>query len=197
MQVEPVKAAERWTEERIMALTRAELIRLWSECPAVQLAELDGEYRGLVPNAGNEKAQKAYASVLFDDSSDLGYWLGKAFVPLGDGTGDGYNRWRRPGGKVERYMRFATRMGNSLIDGKPALMMYYGAYRHRFVPPGKTNTLTDEIRKLADGVYLGLATTLRKDGARSTPDHFVLMGPTGKYIGVDDPAEELIESAQR
>ncbi|MDD9972133.1 MAG: hypothetical protein OXR73_38155 [Myxococcales bacterium] len=185
-------AAVEWTEDRIMALTRAELVRLWTACPAVEMAELDGEYKGLVPNKGNKRAEEAYAKVLFDENSPRGYWLGKAFAPRSSSKGDGYNRWRRPDGSVDRYMRFATEMGTSLIDGKPALLMYYGAYRHRFVPEGKSNTLIDEIRKLADGVYLGLATTEATDGSRTTPDHFVLLGPTGRYIGVDDPAEELI-----
>ena len=88
---------------------------------------------------------------MYNEEGPLGYWLGKAYMPLSKTKGDGYNCWRRPGGKVDRYMRFATEMGTSLIDGKPSLIMYYGAYRHRFIPEDKENTLVDEIRKLADG----------------------------------------------
>ncbi len=188
-----VKGAEatEWTEEKIMALTRDEVIELWRKCPAVDMDELDGEYKGLIPNAGNEAAQKATAAVMYDEDSFTGYWLGKAFKPLGPTSGDGYNRYRRPGGKIERYMRFATKMGTSLIDGKPSLMMYYGTYHLRLLPKGVENTLTDEIRKLADGVYLGMGTTKKPNGERSMPGHFVLMGPVGEWVGVDPGNEEL------
>ncbi len=88
-------------------------------------------------------------------------------------------------------MRFSTEMGTSLIDGKPSLMMYYGAYHLRLLPPGTENTLTDEIRKLADGIFLGMATVKLPNGTRSQPGHFVLVGPIGEYRHADNPAEEL------
>ncbi|MEE8397973.1 MAG: hypothetical protein V3S89_03130, partial [Desulfobacterales bacterium] len=161
-------------------------------CPAVEMAELCGEYKGLIPNAGDEEAQKASAKHMYNEDGPLGYWLGKAYSPLSHSKGDGCNRWRRPGGNVERYMRFSTEMGTSLIDGKPALMMYYGAYRHRFVAEGTENKLVDEIRKLADGIYLGVGTSEMPDGTRTPPGHFALVGPDEKWLGVDDFSEELI-----
>ena len=42
-----------------------------------------------------------------------------------------------------------------------------------------------------DGVYLGVGTVRLPDGSRSAPGHFALMGPVGKWVGVDDFAEEL------
>ncbi len=183
---------EEWTEEKIMSLTRDEVLELWGKCPAVDMAELYGEFNGLIPNAGNEVAQKATAKVMYNEEGPLGYWLGKAYTPLSHTSGDGYNRWRRPGGNVDRDMRFSTEIGDSLIDGKPALMMYYGAYHHQFIPEGQENTLVDEIRKLADGFYLGVGTTETKDGSRSAPGHFVLVGPVGKYLAPDDATKELI-----
>lgn len=192
MAVAKLKTEENWTEEKVLALTRDEVLELWGECPAVEMAELYGEYKGLIPNAGNEEAQKQSAKVMYNEDGPLGYWLGKAYTPLSHSKGDGYNCWRRPGGKVDRYMRFSTEMGTSLIDGKPALMMYYGAYRHQFVPEGQENKLVDEIRKLADGVYLGVGTSEMPDGARTPPGHFALIGPVGKYLASDDATEELI-----
>jgi hypothetical protein len=195
-----LKAKVEWSKEEVLALTREDVLKLWGECPAVEMAELCGEYTGLVPNAGDEKAQKRTAAVMYDSS--LGYWLGKAFCPLSHTRGDGYNSYRQPDGTVNRFMRFATEMGTSLIDGKPALMMYYGAYRPTFaypsrlkgplsLPEGSESSLTDEIRKLADGVYLGVGSVKMPDGARSEPGHFVLMGPVGQWIGADDLTDEL------
>ena len=192
MAVAKLKAEDTWTEEKVLALTRDEVLELWGECPVVEMAELCGEYKGLVPNAGDEEAQKRTAEVMYNEEGPLGYWLGKAYFPLSHTKGDGYNCWRRPGGEVDRYMRFGTEIGKSLIDGKPALIMYYGAYRHKFIPEGKENTLVDEIRKLADGVYLGVGTSEMPDGTRTPPGHFALIGPTGKYLSADDAKKELI-----
>jgi len=184
---------EDWTEERIMTLNRGEILRMWGEAPAVEMAELCGEYRGLIPNAGDVEQQKIAARIMYNLDSPQGYWLGKAYCPLSHTRGDGYNRYRRPDGSIHRFMRFSTEMGTSLIDGKPALMMYYGAYQLQppVVPEGTENTLVDEIRKLTDGVYLGVGTIGLPDGKRTDPGHFVLAGPVGQWVGVDDYREEL------
>jgi hypothetical protein len=186
-----LKTEEDWTEEKVMALTREEVLEMWGNAPAVEMAELCGEYNGLIPNAGDPERQKSTAAVMYNLDGPQGYWLGKAFSPLSHTKGDGYNRYRRPDGTIHRFMRFATEMGTSLIDGKPALMMYYGAYQLKMLPDGMENTLIDEIRKLADGVYLGVGTAGLPDGKRSEPGHFVLMGPVGQWVGVDDYREEL------
>jgi len=186
-----IAKTEKWTVEKLMKLTREEVLELWGQCPAADMAELDGEYTGLIPNGDNEEIIKRTAAVMYNEEGPLGYWLGKAYKSLGATIGDGYNSWRRPGGKVERYMRFATEMGTSLIDGKPSLMMYYGAYRHRFVPEDKENTLTDEIRKLDDGLYLGVGTSQMPDGTRTLPGHFALAGPVGPWVGPDTGNAEL------
>ena len=181
---------EIWTRERVLGLSREELVALWSAAPAVDMAELNGEYEGLVPNAGDPEAEARVAEVMYNENSAIGYWLGKAYTPLTATTGDGYNRWRRPGGNVERNIRFGTEMGPSLIDGKPALLMYYGAYVRADGSQPRSD-LVDEIRKLADGVYLGMGTTKESDGSRSQPGHFAMVGPVGPYVGVDDPDAEI------
>lgn len=189
---------EEWTEEKLLALTREEVLELWGQAPAVEMAELCGEYKGLIPNAGGHPGTKLNIERMFDAKSPNGCWMGKAFCPLSHSKGDGYNRYRRLDGTIRRFIRFGTEMGTSLIDGKPALMMYYGAYQLKSIPAGQENTLVDEIRKLADGVYLGAGTMVLPEGheysdgkGRSIPGHFVLLGPVGQWIGVDDYAEEL------
>ena len=183
---------KKWTRENIMELNREQIFELWKQCPAAEMTELVGEFDGLIPNAGDEERQRRTAEIMYNENSPQGYWLGKAYWPLSKTKGDGYNRYRRPGGRIECYMRFATEMGMSLIDGKPSLMMYYGAYHLRLLPEDMENTLTDEIRKLADGIYLGMGTVRMPDGSRSEPGHFVLVGPVGEYRRADNPTEELI-----
>lgn len=193
-----VKTEGEWTEGKILALTREEVLEMWGQAPAVEMSELCGEYKGLIPNAGNHDGTNLNIQNMFNEKGPLGYWLGKAFSPLSHTKGDGYNRYRRLDGTIHRFMRFGTEMGNSLIDGKPALMMYYGNYQLKSLPKDMENTLVDEIRKLADGVYLGAGTLVMPVGSewsdgkgRSIPGHFVLMGPVSKWIGVDDYREEL------
>jgi len=184
-------ATKKWTRENIMELNYQQVFDLWKKCPAVEMTELVGEFDGLIPNAGDPERQKGANALMYDENSRTGYWLGKAFWPISKTKGDGYNRYHRPGGKIENYMRFGTEMGKSLIDGKPSLIMHYGDYRLRWIPMGEENTLTDEIRKLADGIYLGMGTRRMPDGSRSAPGHFVLVGPIGEYRHADNPTEEL------
>jgi len=171
----PLSTSGEWSMERLLALSYDEVLALWKTLPAVDMAELNGHYQGIVPNGGDSERQKGLADFMYNEGSDRGYWLGKAYKPLTATTGEGYNRWRFAGGKIVRNLRFGTVMGKSLIDGRPAYIMNYGDFND--------TTLIDEIRKLDDYVYLGMGTTETEDGKRSTPGHFALVGPTDEWIG--------------
>ncbi len=172
---------ETWSVEKLLALSRDEIVALWKGLDPPEFTELDGHYMGLVPNAGDPVTQKATGSFMYNENSLIGYWLGKAYKPTTATEGEGYNRWRKPGGKVVRNMQFSTDMGKSLIDGKPSFMMYYGAYN-------PASTLIDELRKLDDYIYIGMGTTELEDGKRSAPGHFILVGPTDSWVGPDEDA---------
>ncbi|HMN43759.1 MAG TPA: hypothetical protein PKE27_04270 [Povalibacter sp.] len=171
----PVGTSGKWTMEKLNALTQEEGIALWRTLPAPTLEEMNGHYTGLGPGADDPAYQKGYADYMFNEKSVRGYWLGKAFHPLTASTGEGYNRWRFPGGRIERNLRMATSVRPSIIDGKPAYVLDYGAFN-------KT-TLFDELRKLEDGIYIGTATVARPDGTRSKLDMFILVGPTDEWVG--------------
>lgn len=94
-----ITRAQEWTTEKVMQLTRDQVLELWGDCPSAEMTELVGEFTGLVPNAGDEEARKRTAEVMYDENSRLGYWLGKAYMPLSKTRCDGYNRWRRPDGR--------------------------------------------------------------------------------------------------
>ena len=170
---------ETWSVEKLLALTKDEVVALWKTLDPPDFKELDGHYMGLIPNAGDTAVQKGTGDFMYNENSDIGYWLGKAYKPTSATEGEGYNRWRKPGGKVVRNMQFATGMGKSLIDGKPSYMMYYGAYN-------KETTLTDELRRLDDYIYIGMGTVELPDGKRSDPGHFILTGPTDSWVGADE-----------
>ena len=175
----PLSPNDNWDLVKVLSLSSQQVRELWNHAPAAPMSELNGHYMGLVPNHGDAQAQLSLEAFMYDENSPRGYWLGKAYKPTSATEGIGYNRWRLPGGKVVRNLRFATRMGESLIDGKPALLMYYGTYN-------PDTTLVDEIRKLNQYVYLGLGSTATEDGGRSEPGHFILVGPTDEWVGVSD-----------
>lgn len=56
---------------------------------------------------------------------------------------------------VVRTMRFAGEVGKSFIDGRPALMRYYS----EFLSHNKDNGMTNEVRKLKDGLFVGIIST--------------------------------------
>lgn len=171
----PVGTSGRWTLEKLLALTPEEGIALWHTLPAPTLDEMDGHYMGLGPHGTDLDYQKGYAAYMFSETSPRGYWLGKAFHPVSATEGEGYNRWRFPGGKVERNLRMKTRLADSIIDGKPCYVLDYGAVYEM--------TLYDELRRLEHGVYFGTATTEKKEGGRTDLSFFVLVGPTDEWVG--------------
>lgn len=177
----PLGTSGHWSLEKLLSLTQAEGIALWRDLPAVDMAEMNGHFMGLGPDANDVEYQARYAKYMFNEASTRGYWLGKAFKPITATKGEGYNRWRMQDGKVVRNLRMETRMGVSLVDGKPAYLLDYNVFNPKM-------TLIDEIRKLDDFIYLGVATYVQKDGTRSAPDFFILTGPTDSWVGPDADA---------
>lgn len=176
----PVGASGVWTLEKLLSLTQREQETLWRQLPAPELKEMNGHYMGIGPMADKPDVQKGYAAFMYDEKSVRGAWQGKAFRPLNGATGEGYNRWRFPGGRIERNLRMATRIDNSILDGKPAYILDYPAFNQ--------TTLVDEVRKLDDGIYLGAATVAVANGptgagTRGRIDMFVLIGPTDEWVG--------------
>jgi hypothetical protein len=174
----PLGPSGKWTLEKVLALTPEEAVALWHAAPSPTLQEMNGHYMGLGANGDNPERQAGFAKSMLNESSRLGYWLGKAFRPVTATEGEGYNRWRYPGGKIVHNQCMKTRVGPSIIDGNPCYQIDYHA-----VNPN--STLFDEIRRLDDGVYLGTATTELKGGGRPTKlnSAFLLLGPYDRWVG--------------
>jgi len=178
-------------------MSREAALELWKTLPAPAPDEVHGEYTGHVHDGGDLAVREAKNAFFFD--SPCGYWLGKAYKPgTGDedgGRGEGYNIFREADGAVRRYRRFATEIGPSILAGRPALIMYYSAFRNY---AGEMD-LIDEIRRLDDGVYLCVYTgtesvegfsTVLPGRARSEPELFALTAPVKPWVGPDDPHKE-------
>lgn len=201
--------------EQFLALPGEQYVEAWKTLPAPAFAEMDGEFSGQFPPNYNELHKQWQAENLFNENGPRGYWLGKAYKPLGQSTGEGYNVWRMPDGRVERRVRFGTHLGVSRVDGRPALLMTYASFNRAYTVDTDT---VDEIRKLADGVFVGIGThraSALLDPAQqrmigvfesygfkladsyelhertpALPAVFVLTGPVEKCLGPDDPDAE-------
>lgn len=182
---------ELWTLERLRSLTEPELIEIWRGLPVPTVEEMNGEFQGALP------VPMSITHAEFHKVNGPGEWIGKAYTPTpyGEHDGQGHNIFFTPE-KVHRSLRFAWDIGPSLIDGRPALMMYYSVFQHMVTE----FELIDEIRKVEDGLYVciahtGVATDLfgpLLENGRSSPTAFALRGPFGPWKGADDLALEEI-----
>ncbi|MFR9774057.1 hypothetical protein [Nocardia sp. SC052] len=176
-------AAETWTVERLLALTQQELALLFAALDSPDRGELDGEYVGHIPFLGlEEQAERTVRAMMCDERSELGFWLGKAFFPAPAGIGQGYNIWRKAGGQMVRHLQFGTHFGESRADQRAALVMTYGTFDNIAANIG----LVDEVRRVTPGLYLGAGTIEQADGSIQIFGYFVLAGPNGAWVGVDD-----------
>lgn len=174
LQQTPAGVSGQWSLEKLLALTQPEGMSLWRSLPAVPMKEMKGHYMGLIPCADDPPRQKFYADTTFNRGA---YWMGKAFKPISETTGEGYNRLRMTSGEIIRKGRYATRIDRSPIDGKPSYIIDFGAFNN-----GST---IDELRKLEDFIYLGASSHPAENGQRSEPIFFVLIGPTDDWVGPD------------
>jgi hypothetical protein len=179
-------STEVYTLEWLRHNTNDDLVELWHTLDAPTLEEMDGEYQGhmIYPlSILHAKIRKVEGP---------GEWFGKAFspTPTGKYPGQGYNMWF-DGKRLVRTMRFAGEINKSLIDGRPALMGYYA----QFLSHNKANGMTNEVRKLKDGLFLGIISTAvdhaywgrvdTKTG-RGKPHAWIMRGPIAPWRGVDD-----------
>lgn len=177
---------QRMALDSLLSRPERKMIELWKTLPAPELAELNGEYSGLRTLIDvDEKTWRNAHQTLWNPSGSTGFWLGKGFRATTATTGEGYNCWARVGGRIHRYMRFATHLGMS-SDGKPSLIMKYSAFK---TGVGAVD-LTDEIRKYEHDIYIGIATRRGRNDERTRPTAFVLAGSGAPFRGVDDENAE-------
>ncbi|MFE9789795.1 hypothetical protein ACFYO7_30920 [Nocardia salmonicida] len=149
------------------------LLALFTTLEAPTIAEIDGEYTAALlaqPNLFAAVTGKVAVA------NPLGPWLCKAFRPVDENSGRGYNTFGEFGQVRQRYpMR--TLLAPSRYDGAPAYTLVYRAYTSMC---GSIN-MVDEVRRAASGVYLGMGTWGFTAAQRRVPRPFVLTGPVGSY----------------
>jgi len=174
-----IGAVTEWTVEKLAALPLAEVTGLFFTLRAPPFREMDGEYEaGLLDHGGalaNAISRFSTSSVLLN-----GQWLCKAFTPEEKKQGHGYNSFRKFGKTLRKY-RMKTSIAKSRYDGKPVFQLYYPEYRHSLA----RMNMVDEVRKISDGLYLGVGTWGFTERRRMVPLPFTHSGPIGPFVGPD------------
>ncbi|HOO91398.1 MAG TPA: hypothetical protein PLA74_11300 [Syntrophales bacterium] len=190
--------------EDVMKLNRKQLMDLFFQLDAPRMSEMCGEYRAALLDSGyiiNMFLAGLYLHFTWGD------WQHKAFEPLGETHGHGYNtfitmqsklyenyfvavfmkvmsiagslfRLNNPR-RMARIMLNKTSIVSSVFDGRPAFQLRYRDYNTFF-----TSTMTDEVRKINDTLFLGIGRLTITLG-KFNPMPFVLIGPPDPWIGPD------------
>lgn len=166
-----------WTPSTLHAMHFKQLMALFAELPAPTVAEMDGEF------AAELLAQPSLVAhyigqLTVNNPLMPGRWLCKAFQPTSADRGQGYNRFNQLGRSVRRYP-MQTLLAPSRFDGRPAYTLVYAAFDSMC----GTIHMVDEVRRVRQGLYLGLGTWGFTDRQRRVPLPFVLSGPTAPYAG--------------
>jgi hypothetical protein len=190
--------------EDLMKLNRKQLMELFFMLDAPAMSEMRGEYRAALLDSGyiiNMFLAKLYLHCTWGD------WQHKAFEPLGEKHGHGYNTFITTQSKLyenyfvavfmkmvsivcslfrlynsqrmARIMLNKTSIVSSVFDGRPSFQLSYRVYNTFF-----TNTMTDEVRKINDKLFLGIG-RLTVTFGKFNPMPFVLIGPPDPWTGPD------------
>lgn len=204
------KDREAITIEDLIKLNRQQLVAIFHQLVSPEVSEMGGEYRAMLLDSGN--AVNRFLSMLFLYFT-WGMWLHKAFEPLSDRHGHGYNTFlttlpnvpenvflagaasliclvksafgSSAPQRMVRMMCNKTFIGPSVFDQRTSFHLVYNDYNSFY-----TSTMKDEVRKVNDTLYLGLGRLTITLG-KSNPFPFVLMGPPEPWVGPDEgfPAE--------
>jgi hypothetical protein len=161
----------------VLRLDTAELLMLFQKLEAPGLEEMHGEYPAQLLLQPGAVATVAGQLSLYNPLYP-GMWLAKAFRPVGDGQGRGYNVFRHFGRVVQGYA-MATLVAPSRYDGGPAFQLVYRAFKSYcgFIH------MVDEVRRLDAGQYLGIGTVGFSAAQRQVPRPFLMTGPVAPYRG--------------
>ena len=161
----------------VLRLSAVELLTLFQTLEAPGIEEMHGEFAAETLQQPNVLAT---LSGRYGLNGPLypGKWLSKAFRPVSDRSGRGYNSFMHFGRVVQRFP-MATLIAPSRYDHRPAFQLVYRAYESLF---GALH-MVDEVRRLEAGQYLGIGTFGFTDAQRRRPYPFLLTGPVAPCRG--------------
>jgi hypothetical protein len=162
--------------EKLRKLGTKGLIEVFKTLSAPPVSEMNGEYRGYYFGAGYHPISNILWQVSANWNLLGGKWQGKSFQPVSDNAGYGFNNMKKFGMIVRRWP-MKTGIGPSRYDGRD---VYALNYRYYYSAAGIVN-MQDEIRKVRDGLYLGVGHWRLPVGISMASVWFALSGPVGVF----------------
>lgn len=175
---EQLNAKDRETVQKLIDADRGTLKRYFAELPPAGIFETFGEYDAELLDQGGSFPQwlteKAFGTA--------GSWLGKAFRPLSEHHGEGYNSFGTLDSRQAR-LRMDTYIARSAFASGPSFVL---DYRERNL--GMIQWLVGELRMVNRSILLGMGTfgpraSKLKKLRRVIP--FLLVGPVRSYLGME------------
>ncbi|MFP4476617.1 MAG: hypothetical protein ACLFOY_13755 [Desulfatibacillaceae bacterium] len=160
-------------------MPRRRIMDLWLSLDPPNFEEMDGEYAAHLLDQG-DRFTNIFSNSMLSLPVLHGLWLGKAFTPADGYPGHGYNMFRSMGNVVRKY-RMKTGIVPSRFDSRPCFELHYATYRNLcgFVH------MVDEVRKVGNGLYLGIGTWGFTEKQRNIPLPFLLTGPMTPFSRAD------------
>jgi hypothetical protein len=171
----------------IEKLSRKEKMQLFIAASTPKLTELNGEYKALLLSGGIlGKSSELFTHHVFPTGGITLHtkWIGKAFKPISDSSGEGYNIFEektKSGSKILRLRKIETSIGPSRIakDGKNSFHINYSKHNK-----GTVYSMRDEIRKINNELYIGMG-YMGLGGGSANPAPFALVGKPNPWVGPD------------
>jgi hypothetical protein len=162
----------KYSRQELRRMSHSELVKIFRKLAPPSLEEMDGEYLATALDQSG-RLQNLLASFLVNLP---GLWLGKAFHPISSTEGKGYNFFLTGNG-IRRTLPMGTSVGPSDVTPGPSYHVDYSRFHSGFI----LGSGRDEIRRVAEGLYLGVGrmTYTRAAGRRLHP--FLLEGPTASF----------------
>jgi hypothetical protein len=165
------------TALEIKTMSTASLLELFNTLEAPTIAEMQGEYTATLlrqTTAITSFLGRSFVKIPIG----IGVWKCKAFRQINEEEGQGYNGFESLGKFVQRFPTRTT-IAISRYDQRPVFQLDYRVFKSLL---GSMN-MVDEVRKVYDGLYLGIGTFGFSENQRMTPYPFMLEGPVHEYRG--------------
>ncbi len=153
---------------------RLSVRKLFHTLPAPPIGVLCGEFDAELLDQGGRLPQKVTQWAF----GAYGIWLGKAFRPISEESGEGYNYFQGRD-DVIRKLPMDTFIEPSVLDNNPAMKLSYKD-RNR----GLIRQLVGEIRQVTQEILLGIGVFTPQVGGKSLCQRkipFMMVGPQRGY----------------
>jgi len=177
-----VSTSKAITRRDLLMMPLGEVLDLYHRLPAPSFDEMHGEFAATLLDQGSARGYLLSAFAV----NMKGRWLCKAFEPSGPNEGHGYNSFMTPRG-VRRAARMRTRLGPSKLagDANEAFHLEYADFnslRQSGLGGALLHTMFDEVRKVSEGLYLGIGRAGFTAAMRNELHPFILEGPIAPFV---------------